>query len=735
MTKEELKNNFRISPYRNSLKKLYSSITGNNGKTSYEDMLSNNREFASFCTLFFSKSIHFDDTYLCLCEPEFQNLWVPCPNNKSAKYKILLAVEYLAILMDGNKLKSSYSKKLKELRPLLTDMAFIRSTRYSYILFPQKLVNLFTPSVIGGRKNCYYLKTDINFITDSIMGFVDDSDTDSVSTRPIMAECLTGILYDAGVRKEKDITPEKYLDIAKNVLSSFGDSGTLRINTVLGSLNAYIKYCIRNYSCIEKSFYESSFFSVKILTDGKINKFIKNGYVFMALENEAVIKAPERVVFLRRNLDRFSTKTWPNDFFSLDLSGLEIVYRKAILSWALTNRTTIRLPENLSYIAKTLRKLSTLKSENGNSIESITREELTEIAYDSDKNRSEFSDGIYIIRNFFSYAESKNLLSVENGAMLILSPQKKKKGLGGHVAEKNWINDVNGILQEKALSDTSYYELVHYVAFRLSLVVPLRISQILSLRIGNIVRRSNGKCVIIDESKTSKGNSTVYALTDGIARLIFLLIEKTGKIREKCTNCNTADFIFIYWSHSYSEVKVATKVTFRKYLERPELGNEKGEYLSARLLRCTVLTGLRMWCEENHVSPHITNIITCHSDSKVIFENYYDYTNAGNGDIGYEITGDFEKSITMDPEEFKSELIKEAFNPEDCDFRKKGFQCPFTCLICEHFVATKDHLPYFRERLHITEKRIESASDSRQKEELELFKKLYSLYINLLEED
>lgn len=736
MIKDSIIRQIKNSPYKECLIELYSVISQSaKKKPSYREM-ENNVTFTSFCRLFFDKSKYFPDTYICLCEPEFRNLTIPFNEKGPAKIRIILAVEFLAILIIKGKCISNYSEKLKNLLPLLTDPSFIKSERYTLILNPGALSYLHAPSTIVGRKICYYLKIDNEFISTSVMGFVNSSDTDTVYTRPIMAECLAELLIRYNVKSENDITPEKYLEIAEYVASSYGDRGTLRIDTVIGALGAFIKYCIRTYNVICSAFSNSQFFSVKILTDGKVKKYLKAGYVFMALDEQAVEKAPERVVFIRRNLDRFSTKTWSNDFFGLDLSNLDTQYRKAIISWGVANRNTIRMPENLSYIARTLRKLSAVRDNKTGDEKIISVRDITQIAYDNPNNLiSTYHDGLYELRNFFMFAECHKLLQLEKGSMMVLSPHRKRKGTGGHAADNQWITDVDRLLQEKVREDKTCYELIHYVAFRINLILPFRITQILSLKIKDIRKTGNNSFVIMDESKTSKGNKKSYPITGKLAEMLFYLIEKTADIRKECTNPNTAEFIFIYRSRSYSEIKVASKVTFRKYLGRPELANSKGEYLSARLLRCTVLTKLRLWCEANNVSPYLSDTVSGHSNANVIFENYYDYENAGNDDIGYVISGDFNDRISVESEEFKSELMKNAFNPEECEFRKKGAECPFTCLVCDHFIATTDFLPYFRNQVYEMDKKLLSVTEAKEREKLMIMKELYIQYIECLEEE
>lgn len=640
MGKDSIIKQIKNSPYKECLIALYTVISQSaKEKPSYREM-ENNVTFTSFCRLFFDKSKYFSDVYICLCEPEFRNITIPFKGKGPAKIRIILAVEFLSILIIKGKCISNHSEKLKNLLHLLTNPSFIKSERYTLILNPGALSYLHAPATIVGRKISYYLKIDNEFISTSIMGFVNSSDTDTVYTRPIMAEHLANLLTRYNVKSENDITPEKYLEITEYIASSHGERGTLRVDTVIGALGAFIKYCIRTYDVIYSAFNNSQFFSIKLLTDGKVKKYLKAGYVFMALDEHAVEKAPERVVFIRRNLDRFSTKTWANDYFALDLSNLDTQYRKAIISWGVANRNTIRMPENLSYIARTLRKLSAVRDNKTGDEKIISVSDITQIAYDNPNNLiSTYHDGLYVLRSFFMFADNQKLMQLENGVMLVLSPHQKRKGTGGHAAETQWIANVDKLLQEKVFEDKTCYELVHYVVFRLNLILPFRISQILSLKIKDIRRIDDNSYVIRDESKTSKGNKDNYPITGKLAEMLFQVIERTAALRKDCTNPNTREFIFIYRSRSYSEIKVASKVTFRKYLARPDLTNGQGEYLSARLLRCTVLTKLRLWCEANNVSPYLSDIVSGHSNAGIIFENYYDYENAGNDDIGYEILG------------------------------------------------------------------------------------------------
>lgn len=89
----------------------------------------------------------------------------------------------------------------------------------------------------------------------------------------------------------------------------------------------------------------------------------------------------------------------------------------------------------------------------------------------------------------------------------------------------------------------------------------------------------------------------------------------------------------------------------------------------------------------------------------------------------------------MESDEFKSDLMKNAFNPEECEFKKNGTVCPFTCLICENFIATTDFLPYFRKQVHEIEKKLLSVTDAKKTEELMIMKELYIQYIECLEEE
>lgn len=721
------------SVYKDYLVQLYARITGVTKKTSLKKMLENS-VFANFCDTFLKKAPEFKDLYLCLCEPEFRHFYVICPYGTSPKQKLFLAAEFAVILASNNMIPSLYGAKLIELSPMITNIIFISGARYPYVLEPEKIMNLYAPGKIAGRKTCYYLKTDNKFITSSIMGYVDSSDADSINNRPIMAECLERLLTDFGVENEKSVSPDLYLRIASHVTKNFPEKGSLRVDTVITALTAYVKYCIKTYKCICDSFYKCQYFSIKLLCDGKIKKYIKGGYKFMSFDRDAILKEPERVVFTRKNMERYSTKIWPNDYFSLDMKGLCTLYRRAVFSWASCLRNTVRIKDNLGIAIKALRILQNLKNISGEKERTVNMEEISVIVFDNPKGlKDKLHDEMYILRAFFNYVHGQGILDIDGMALMLLEPRKKPEVSGGHAADQNWLCEANNILASKNKEDPYLFEFVHYVAFRICLILPLRISQILSLREENIRKREEDKYVLVDESKTSRGNAISYPITASTADLLYMTIEKTEEIRKRCTNPDASKFIFIYWSVSYNGVKVASKNSFNRYLKNNGIINPNGEYLSPTILRSTLITTLRMWCEKKKVPPMYADAVTCHTDNRAVFNNYYDSEYAGQDDVGYEIKGDFNQNIDKTKKSISSFFIKEAFNPEDCVFKENGFKCPFTCLICEHFVASKDSIPLFKKNISDLQLSLKSITDESDRNEIMLLIELLNKYLFLLE--
>lgn len=721
------------SVYKGCMFKLYARISGKKEKKSLTEMLKDST-FEEFCDTFLTKAPKFTDLYLCLCEPEFRNFYVICPYGTSPKQKLFLAAEFAVILASNNLIDSPYGAKLIELSRMITNISFISGARYPYILEPEKIMKLYAPGKIAGRKTCYYLKTENKFITSSIMGYVDSSDADSINNRPIMAECLESLLTDFEVDNERSVTPDLYLRIASHVTKNFPEKGSLRVDTVITALTAYVKYCIKTYKCICKSFYNCQYFPIKLLSDGKIRKFIKGGYRFMCFDRDALLKEPERVVFTRKNMDRYSTKLWPNDYFSLDMKGLCVLYRRAVFSWASCLRNTVRITDNLGIAIKTLRLLQDLKKESGENERTVNMEEMSVLLFDNPKGlKDKLHDEMYTLRAFFNYVHGQGILDIDGMALMLLEPRKKPEVSGGHAADINWLCDADNILSSKNNDDSGLFDYVHYIAFRICLILPLRISQILSLMEGNIRKRGEGKFVLVDESKTSRGNAVFYPITESTADLLYMAIEKTAEIRKKCTNPDTSKFIFIYWSDSYNDVKVSSKNSFCRYLKKNGIMNSDGEYLSPKILRSTLITNLRMWCEKNQISPMFADAVTCHTDSRAVFNNYYDFEFAGNDDTAYEIQGDFNNNLDITDKGLGSILSREAFNPEECDFKAHGFKCPFTCLICEHFVASKESVPAFRKNISDFREALKTITDESDKEEIRLLIELLEKYLLLLE--
>ena len=721
------------SVYKGCMFKLYARISGKKEKKSLTEMLKDST-FEEFCDTFLTKAPKFTDLYLCLCEPEFRKYYVICPYGTSPKQKLFLAVEFAVILASNNLIDSPYGAKLIELSRMITNISFISGGRYPYVLEPEKIMKLYAPGKIAGRKTCYYLKTENTFITSSIMGYVDSSDADSINNRPIMAECLESLLTDFEVDNERSVTPDLYLRIASHVTKNFPEKGSLRVDTVITALTAYVKYCIKTYKCICNSFYKCQYFSIKLLSEGKIKKYIKGGYKFMSFDRDAILKEPERVVFTRKNMERYSTKIWPNDYFSLDMKGLCVLYRRAVLSWASCLRTTVRIKDNLGIAIKALRRLQEIKKTSGEKEKTVNIAEMSVMVFENPKGlKDKLHDEMYTLRSFFNYVHGQGILDIDGMALMLLEPRKKPEVSGGHAADNNWLCEANNILASKNKEDPYLFEFVHYVAFRICLILPLRISQILSLREDNIRKRGEGKYVLVDESKTSRGNAVIYPITESLADLLYMTIEKTEKIRKRCTNPDASKFIFIYWSVSYNGVKVASKNSFNRYLKNNGIISSDGECLSPKILRSTLITNLRIWCEKNQISPMYADAVTCHTDSRAVFNNYVDFEYAGNDDVGYEIKGDFNNNLDIASKGLGSILSKEAFNPEECDFKAHGFKCPFTCLICEHFVASKESVPAFRKNISDFREALKTITDESDKEEIRLLIELLEKYLLLLE--
>lgn len=335
-------------------------------------------------------------------------------------------------------------------------------------------------------------------------------------------------------------------------------------------------------------------------------------------------------------------------------------------------------------------------------------------------------------RSLLSYASEKEYIELDEGVISYLSNLPvTKKNTARAISEED-LAKLNNLLKSNC-ENSLLYE-IYYAVFHICLQTDMRISQILHLKkdcVKETLKR--GQYVIVSSSKSSHGEAYEAGISSYTKKHIDDIIISTKQCRVECPEREMADYLFLYKSAIRNKYKTPRKGSFNEYLKEccEKLGIEN---YTAQHLRDTHMTKVEEYQLRKGINDMEAQLLTGHKRVDTTRNHYIMHTLEnllestygvviGNVDINGQILYDLDEG---------SAKSKENTVSNKCGFCSKE-ACDLTsnldCLMCQHFIATVDRIPYFKEQINRIDLLISNISSAHDKEDMINIKRLHLAYL------
>lgn len=336
-----------------------------------------------------------------------------------------------------------------------------------------------------------------------------------------------------------------------------------------------------------------------------------------------------------------------------------------------------------------------------------------------------------ILNRFFSYLKENGLYNVDDVVFDYLTERNVPINQNIPAVPKEEFNKLVQTINEQF--NNSDMDKLMYIIFCIQTLTPLRINSILNLKtdcIRETVR--TGIYSITAKTKTNSSENRDIQIPKNVVRLIELAEKITEDAREAASD-SLKNYLFLIDGRYGTGHQIITLDRYSKWIA--EMCKLAGiPRYTSRNLRKTYMTALVEKAVENNVSLMSLKALTDHVKIDTT-ENYYVRENIRNyleatkniviGDL--KIVGKIESDhILFDEKDIVNDNCGYCRNPE-CNVMGTA-----NCLMCQGFVTTPKHIPFFHEAVSIIDKKMMESSSQHDKEHLYTLKRLYACYLEQL---
>lgn len=299
------------------------------------------------------------------------------------------------------------------------------------------------------------------------------------------------------------------------------------------------------------------------------------------------------------------------------------------------------------------------------------------------------------------------------------------------------LGKINHYLSEH-MHDSAEDELT-YCVFHLLLQEKIRYGELLNLQVDCLVETSKPGYYAIKSnvSKTSNGQPVIYGITKKTYKIIMHVIQCTEQIRSECTTKNIASYLFLTKSKNFG-YRPYSACMFNRRLKKACSELELPQYTSKNLRKTHMTKAIDTMVANGHTALE-TSIVTGHTSITTTMNHYFDASISQAIQANYNtiITGDVVDACSLNIEDD----IQEGHESPEYTVENGCGQCmnesctgnSFTsCLVCEHFVTTLEHLKFFLREIEHIDSQIEHAKTQHDVEDLTIQKQIYLTYVDAM---
>lgn len=523
------------------------------------------------------------------------------------------------------------------------------------------------------------------------------------------------------------------------------EEGTSDLNFAIRAVCNFYRWLVNTYP--DHNFFVDSFhMNRQLLFSYRLPEIIEKDYHVKTLDPKNPPLGKANVCFIIRNMGHLSTNITDDDFFTVTLEPLQSQFYKDLIIRYLVSAPSVTLitwAGQLGYIRDGLCFLEKLKKEKGypnpdlkylNTKEAIF---IRNFYYDEKIQLSTMNNKIGAIRRFFDWCKVNNLLTFEDMFPDYLRQYEEPPKTTGHAVPDAELVKLHDCIVEHAENDY-LWQLILYI-FHLLLDTDFRISQLLhldvnciepSVKAGEYVLRSNTKV-------THDVRPHTFVITEATYRLLLETINFTEDVRERCSDPNLQDYIFLYEGTVKSICLMPIKKVSNSLksacceagIPQYTPSNLRDTYMtkSFEYIQRHGKSDIEMGLLSKHKSIDTTKSHYIQQNLEKMLEATYGVDLAGIDDIGAD-----SKVVDTIPDNLRST----EHDVQDGCGKCKSDDCfakgSVPCLICKDFLTTAEHEKFFIAAIEKIDQAINRTSCRHDVEDLVITKTLYVKFLEAI---
>lgn len=683
-----------------------------------------------FISLYTNKKIS-DISWIQLCEDvhEFQ-----C-------YRF--AYDFFISLLKNDLYHNEYSNTLKNLLPRLNKMTSIKHSYFKAFFCGEKIDDLF---IFYSRQNKSYSYASFSHISNEVdemfREFLEDNKQYTKYNTREITELFRNSLdpYAGNISTHKDFNDLTFWQQINFYKNQYKNDETLIFQSVI-TVCYFYRWMINRY---DFDIFENSFTITKsLLFNAYFTKLVIENYYFTTYSPYNHPGDKERICFILKGYENYSTQFKNEDFFTLDISLISNKnYREILNSYVISSKsiTIAASSGQIYYVRDSLIFLIDIKSQknypNPDLLYMTNQEAVFIRNYLHDKNLklSTLNNRIGAVRRFLKFASDAGMIKLDDLFLNYLSQYEEPTSSTGKSIPEDKLVKLNKYILNEA--KTSHNAMLCYVIFHLAIQTEFRISQICNLTIDCIKPSIKpDQYIVYSNSKASNGSKVSYVISGITYHLLMNVIEDTEDVRSKCSIESLKNYIFLYEGR-HKMINAFRAEKFSDYLRTSckELGFSE-EY-SAANLRDTHMTKAFEHIIRNGKSDMEMSVLSKHKHIDTTKNHYIELELEKMLEATYGITIGNMNLIDIDSKIV--DIIPEIANTKEADVEYGCGKCTaqscvvsssLPCIICEHFITTVNHEVYFIKAIHNIDRLIEKTVVLHDIEDFQTIKKLYVLYL------
>lgn len=607
------------------------------------------------------------------------------------------------------------------------------------------------PSNIAGkddeRKKLFMiLRTGNPYLRDLLAAFLQEDATCALLPSAEKVDVLLRSMGAAadGISRLEDFTASLFWRQVRFIRDEFA-AGTRQRTVHAGFLRGFYRY-LAGLDPERDLFANATSLSTELLHSNALTEFITRDWLVTSFHPGIDLGDAKRVALIVRGYGDLSTNTVSEDWVTLDVSSLECpFYRRELLAFACRSPQAVVgcSRKQVRHTCRVLQGLFEAKGRKGYpnpGLETVSRAETALIRKSVERSELAASTKAGVlnsVRAFFQWErDSRKRISFEEFAIdSLYGPSRGKSRSDARAAPREHLAQLSELLAEKGRGSLEWG--LANAVFHLLLQTEFRIGQICHLDVG--CARPTAKPnehVICSTTKTSRGEREELVVTQRTLDVLNGATDATEEVRRRFAKRSTSRYVFIYEDeHGY--LRRMTPNRFSNMLAAccGELGIEP-PYTPGNLRDTHETLAVGFATDANGEMRPDAALLSGHVSIATTLKHYVDV------DIEEMIAATFDvyigDNLQVDADGKVVEAIPEEARGADrvveggcgsCTAQYCSVTSPLPCLVCESFVTTVDHEPFFVRMIEAVDAQLQHAASRHDAEDLTTVKRLLAAYL------